>query len=99
MGIVIACVVVFAIVSLVAMCSKAKYADEHMARMWEEEQMVCPYCGGKGKVMDCASDGEVTVRRHKCFECKQNYFTKEEDMDYQEGVALLREIKRQMYGK
>lgn len=59
--------------------------------------MVCPYCGGKGKVMDCASDGEVTVRRHKCLECGQNFCTKEEDMDYQEGATLLYEIKKRTY--
>ena len=56
--------------------------------------MICPECGGKTTVIDCARNIRMVIRRRKCKNCGQLYFTEERFIEAQDGrtaLAILRE--------
>lgn len=55
--------------------------------------MTCLYCGGKTKVIDCATSPEEVIRRRKCLECGKVFYTAERDISLNEGPKLLQEYK------
>lgn len=43
--------------------------------------MNCPICGGKSKVVDTGIYSDMIVRKRKCLECNDCFFTMEVDFD------------------
>lgn len=39
--------------------------------------MICPYCGGKTKVVESRESGAETVRERWCVECYKEFYTTE----------------------
>lgn len=39
--------------------------------------MICPYCGGKTKVVESRESGAETVRERWCVECFKEFYTTE----------------------
>lgn len=39
--------------------------------------MICPYCGGKTKVVESRESGAETVRERWCMECFKGFYTTE----------------------
>ena len=39
--------------------------------------MICPYCGGKTKVVESRESGSETVRERWCVECFKGFYTTE----------------------
>ena len=39
--------------------------------------MTCPVCGGKSTVVCCRRDVDTIIRRRKCIECKNVFYTEE----------------------
>lgn len=51
--------------------------------------MNCPVCGNRTKVLNSKTDDIFTYRRHKCDACFEEFCTREEIMNYEEGMKEL----------
>ena len=61
--------------------------------------MTCPVCGAKSRVVDCRGDCEVIYRKRLCTGCKHIFYTVEREergtkWDYRECVAEYTRIMK-----
>ena len=61
------------------------------------KKMTCPFCGGKAKVVDSASNTEEVVRKRKCLDCGKLNFTTERDIEAWKGADFINEYKYKKY--
>lgn len=53
--------------------------------------MTCPYCGGKSRVVDTRHNPDCTIRRYRCTECHSRFYTEESDIKLEIGKKLMSE--------
>ena len=55
--------------------------------------MDCPNCNKRARVIDTASDGDVTYRQYKCTVCETKFMTSEriDSDDYKTELNRIRE--------
>lgn len=57
--------------------------------------MKCPNCGGSNfDVKDSRPYGANTVRRRKCNDCQNTFYTKEVIMDFNDGFEAIADFYR-----
>lgn len=39
--------------------------------------MICPFCGGKSRIIDCRQRKEFKYRLHVCYSCGRRFSTRE----------------------
>lgn len=57
--------------------------------------MKCPWCGGKLKVEECATDYNHVYRRRICLECHRLHWAMESAADPSEVENEIRRIRRE----
>lgn len=61
--------------------------------------MTCPYCNGKSRVIETIHDADCTIRRYRCAECQNQFFTEEIDITLEAGIKLMLECKNKAKAK
>ena len=55
--------------------------------------MICPECGAETTVADCSRGDHIVVRRRKCLNCGESFYTAERRVDKSKGYKALRDLK------
>ena len=55
--------------------------------------MRCPICNGDVKVMDSGTNAKTVIRRRKCLDCNNIFFTSETIIFNEVGAPLLNKLK------
>lgn len=55
--------------------------------------MICPYCKGKTKVEECASETAATYRRRICPGCRKRLWTEERPVSERDIELKIRDIR------
>ena len=56
--------------------------------------MICPKCGSKMKTIDSRECENVRIRQYKCLKCNRMEFTKEEIINYIDGLDMRNKFVR-----
>lgn len=63
------------------------------------ECMNCPNCNGKNRVIDSVTTDKSVIRRRKCLDCEQLFYTEEMCHDNDELKSAFWKIKHGKYEK